>query len=198
MGKTAIKMYDKYQIVLRVETTANDVSFFKHHRKVEHRDGTVSRKVAPLRKTIFSLVDLRGLLLASNRRYLDFIAAVDDPTNAYRDLDRVSRPVRRNGRSLRGFNLFSGMDLDLFRSITKGGSNVSGFRNRDLQVHLGMTGRQVTVMLKRLREHGIVKKIGGTFKYYLTTFGRRVTVTGLKLREMTVIPLLRGLQPKTT
>jgi hypothetical protein len=37
-GQT-IKMYDKYQIVLRVETVANDVSFFKHHRKVEHRDG---------------------------------------------------------------------------------------------------------------------------------------------------------------
>ena len=26
-------MYDKHGIVLRIETTANDVSFFKHHRK---------------------------------------------------------------------------------------------------------------------------------------------------------------------
>ena len=40
LGKAAIKMYDKSGIVLRIETTANDVSFFKHHRKVEHRDGT--------------------------------------------------------------------------------------------------------------------------------------------------------------
>ena len=39
-------------------------------------------------------------------RYLDFIAAVDDPTNAMRDLDKLSRSVRKNDRSFRGFNLF--------------------------------------------------------------------------------------------
>jgi DNA-binding MarR family transcriptional regulator len=192
MGKVAIKMYDKHGIVLRVETTSNDVSFFKHHRKVEHRDGTVSRKLASLRKTIYSLVDLRNLLFAANRRYLDFIAAVDDPTNAFRDLDKLSRRVRKNGRSFRGFNLFSGPDLDVFRAIVEGGTNVAGFRNRDLQQSLSMTGRQITTILKRLREHGLIKKIGGTFKYYLTAFGRRATTTGLKLREMAVIPLLRG------
>ena len=38
-GKCSIKMYDKHGIVLRIETTTNDVSFFKHHRKVEHRHG---------------------------------------------------------------------------------------------------------------------------------------------------------------
>jgi hypothetical protein len=32
-------MYDKLGVVLRIETTTNDVSFFKHHRKVEHRQG---------------------------------------------------------------------------------------------------------------------------------------------------------------
>ena len=38
-GKSAIKMYDKFALVLRLETTSNDVSCFKHHRKVEHRKG---------------------------------------------------------------------------------------------------------------------------------------------------------------
>jgi hypothetical protein len=33
-GKSLVKMYDKCGIVLRIETTTNDVSFFKHHRKV--------------------------------------------------------------------------------------------------------------------------------------------------------------------
>jgi hypothetical protein len=27
-------MYDKHAIVLRIETTTNDVSFFKHHRNL--------------------------------------------------------------------------------------------------------------------------------------------------------------------
>lgn len=192
MGKASIKMYDKHGIVLRIETTTNDVSFFKHHRKVEHRDGTVSREVASLRKSLYSLVDLRELLLAANRRYLDFLAAVDDPANAFRDLDKTSRPVKKNGRSFRGFNLFSGPDLDVFRALAEGGTNISGFRNRDLQHRLGVSARQASTLLKRLREHGLVKKIGGTFKYYLTALGRRVTAAGLKVREMTLIPLLRG------
>ena len=45
-GKCSIKMYDKHGIVLRIETTTNDVSFFKHHRKVEHRTGPATRELA--------------------------------------------------------------------------------------------------------------------------------------------------------
>ena len=41
--------------VLRLETTANDVSFFKHHRKVEHKDGHTTREVAiPLNSWVIS------------------------------------------------------------------------------------------------------------------------------------------------
>ena len=32
-ASSSIKMYDKYGCVLRIETTINNVSFFKHHRK---------------------------------------------------------------------------------------------------------------------------------------------------------------------
>jgi hypothetical protein len=46
-GKVSVKMYDKFNRVLRLETTTNNVSFFKHHRKVEYRDGHESREIAP-------------------------------------------------------------------------------------------------------------------------------------------------------
>jgi hypothetical protein len=35
MGSTSIKMYDKHGIILRIETTTNDISFFKHYRKID-------------------------------------------------------------------------------------------------------------------------------------------------------------------
>jgi hypothetical protein len=44
--------------------------------------------------------------------------------------------------------------------------------------------------LKRLRVHGLIKRIGKTYKRYLTELGRRVVLTGLKLREMVIIPAL--------
>jgi hypothetical protein len=62
-GKCSIKMYDKHGIVLRI-----DVSFFKHHRKVEHRQGPPTREVAPVKKTIYSRIDLHEILLGCNRR----------------------------------------------------------------------------------------------------------------------------------
>lgn len=39
MGAASVKVYDKFSRVLRIDATVNDISFFKHHRKVEHRDG---------------------------------------------------------------------------------------------------------------------------------------------------------------
>ena len=78
--------------MLRIETTANDVSFFNHHRRVDHRDGTSSKKIAPLRKTIHSLGALREFLCASNRRYLAFMAQLETPHGGPRQLDNISRP----------------------------------------------------------------------------------------------------------
>src|SRR6476619_7479675 len=67
MGPNSIKMYDKLGRVLRIETTSNNVTSFKHHRRVEHRDGTWEMKNAPVRKSIYSLPDLQGLMRAANR-----------------------------------------------------------------------------------------------------------------------------------
>jgi len=194
MGKAAIKMYDKQGIVLRIETTANDVSFFKHYRKVVHRDGTESHKFAPVKKSIYSLAALTTLLGDANRRYLAFISAIDDPTNGIKDLQKVSRPARADNRSYRGFNLFHGDDLDLFRVIVRGEFNISGFRNSELRNYMpAKSSGQISRMIKRLRKHGLIKKARHCYKYYLTAFGRRVTATALKLREMFIIPSLRGL-----
>jgi hypothetical protein len=194
MGPVAIKMYDKHGLVLRIETTVNDVSFFKHHRRVEHRDGTSEMKLAPLQKNIYSLNVLTELLCAANRRYIDFISAIDDPGSAQKDIEKISKPVSDNGRSYRGFNLFAGDDLDLFQAVLRGEFNISGLTARQIKRHLvGKTVHQISRMLKRLRTHGLIRKIGQTYKYYLTKLGRRIITTALKTRELFMIPSLRGM-----
>jgi hypothetical protein len=194
-GPAALKMYDKHGSVLRVETTVNDVTFFKHHRKVEHRDGTRSMDLAPVRKSIHSLGVMAELLRASNRRYLEFLSALDLPGLGIRQVQKVARPVREDDRNFPGFNLFHGQDLDLFLALVRGEFTISGFRNRHLQPLLDKTGGQVSRLLKRLRLHGIVKKIGRTYKYYLTTLGQTVTACALRLRDAVVLPALAGLSP---
>jgi hypothetical protein len=191
MGWAAIKLYDKFGLIARVECTANDVTFFQHHRTVEHRDGTQEFKLAPVRKSIYSLPVLRDLLRAATYRYLDFLAAIEDPRPGLRALEKISTPVHEGERSYRGFNLFHGKDLDLFQAILRGEFTISGFQARQLRQHLpGLSGAQLSRSLKRLRLHGLLKKIGKRYKYYLTTLGRTVTTAALKLRQLVLIPML--------
>ncbi len=193
MGKAAIKMYDKHSIMLRIETTATDLSFFKHYRQVAHRDGSTSLKFASMKKSIYSLKDLAKLLHDANRRYIDFLGTIDDPTNGIKRLDKVSKPVRADNRTYRGFNVFDGGDLNLFRIILRGEFMISGFKNADVRKHLpGKNTGQVSAIIRRLRKHGLIKKARHCYKYYLTSLGRLITSTALKLREMALIPMLRG------
>ena len=192
MGEVSIKMYDKGGTILRVETTTNDVMFFRHHRRVEHKDGTWEMKNAPMRKTIYSLPALIGLLRSANERYLEHLAAIDDPAPRLKELNRLSRPEREgDGRSSRGFNLFEDEDLELCQALLHGEFTISGLRNRHLQELLGARGHQVSHLFKRLRSHGLLKKVGRTYKYYLTDLGRRVIAAGVRLRQALVIPALR-------
>ena len=116
-GKCSIKMYDKHGIVLRIETTSNDVSFFKHHRKVEHRQGPPTRELAPVKKSIYSLIDLREILLGCNRRYIAHLSALDDFSAGVRALDRVTKPREVDGRTVKGINFFEPGDSALLHAL---------------------------------------------------------------------------------
>lgn len=193
MGSVSIKMYDKFSLILRIETTVNDVSFFKHYRLVEHRDGSQSRKLAQMKKGIYSLPALSHLLLAANRRYLEFISAIDDPSAGIKKLDKISKTVVAGDRSYKGFNLFDDQDQLLFESIASGEFTISGFQNKHLRRKLGeKSSARISRMIKRLHVHGLIRKIGHTYKYYLTKLGSQVITMGLKLKELVIIPNLAG------
>lgn len=186
-----IKMYDKRRIILRIETTANDVSFLMHHRKVVQRDGACTRKMAPVKKSIYSLPDLRELMAAANVRYLGIISALEDPSAGTKALRKLAQPATENGRNYRGFNFFSADDDLVLAAIVLDEFTISALRNKDLQRHLpGKKPAWISRCLKRLRVHGLIKRVGRTYRYYLTDLGRRVVLTGVKLRELVIIPAL--------
>ena len=191
MGPVSIKLYDKFGLILRIETTVNNLTFFKHYREVEHRDGSRETKWASMQKTIYSLPALRELLEAANRRYLEFLSAIEDPRAGRNKLDKLSQPVEQEGRRYSGFNLFDADDENLLCAIVRGEFNISGLQNKTLRRHLSeRSSSQVSRLLKRLRTHGLVKKVGHTYKYYVTAFGKEVVATALKLRELVIIPQL--------
>jgi hypothetical protein len=190
-GKSSIKMYDKCGIVLRIETTSNDVSFFKHHRKVEHRQGPPTRELAPVKKSIYSLIDLREILQGCNRRYLTHLSALDDFSAGVRALDRLTRPHKVEAKTVKGINFFEPGDAALLHALQNPRVNIAGIRRGDLLADLAMfSPDRLSRQLRRLLDLGVIKRVTGTYRYYLTKAGRAATAAAERLTAATIIPAL--------
>ena len=191
MGRNSVKMYDKFGRVLRIETTTNDVTYFKHHRKVEHRDGHATRELAAVKKSIYSLIDLREILLGCNRRYLEFLSALDDFSAGTRNLDKLISPKEVDGHRVKGFNFFDNTEHSILCSLQRPQFNIHGVRRADLKPFLPhLSAASITRYLKRLRDFGLIKKVLGTYRYYLTRLGRSAIAAACRLSEQVLIPAL--------
>ena len=190
-GKCSIKMYDKAGIVLRIETTTNDVSFFKHHRKVEHRDRPPTRELAPVKKSIYSLIDLPEILLGCNRRYLAHLSALDDFSAGVRALDRLTKPRKLEAKTVKGINFFEPGDRALLQALQNPRVNIAGIRRADLLAELDMfSPNRLSRQLRRLLDIGVIKRVVGTYRYYLTKAGRAATAAAAHLTAAAIIPAM--------
>lgn len=190
MGAAGVKVYDKFSRVLRVETTVNDVSFFKHHRKVEHQDRHSTRELAALKKSIYSLIDLREILAGCNQRYLAFLSSLDDPSAGERDLQRLSQPRVGSDPSVKGLNFFNAADQTLLRTLQRGEFNIHGWRRADLLARLAISPSAMSRQLRRLHMLGLIKKVVHTYRYYLTRLGRAAIAAACSLTRFNIVPAM--------
>jgi hypothetical protein len=187
-----IKMYDKHSRVLRVETVINQPREFKVRRVSVHR-GRRTARWTPMPKSVAYLDRTERIGLAANKRYLDALAKVDDPSAARRALDRMAQPAGVRPRRHRGFNPADAADARLFAAVVRGEHVISGFRNRHIREALFgatadpvLTRRQsarVTRLLGRLHAHGYIAKVPHTRRWRVTTLGRSAMPAVLDVRE---------------
>jgi hypothetical protein len=190
-GKSSIKMYDKLGIVLRIETTTNDVSSFKHYRKVEHREGPSSMGFAPMKKTVYSLGDLASILFACNRRYLAHLSALDDFSTGVKLLDRVTRPRKIEGKTVKGVDFFNPTERTLLGALQNPKFTIAGVRRADLSPLLEqLSPSALSRQIRRLRCLGLIKRVARTYRYYLTRAGRAVIAAASHITEYGIVPAL--------
>ena len=190
-GSCSIKMYDKFGCVLRIETTTNDVSFFKHYRRVEHRQGPPTRTLAPVKKTIYSLIDLREILFGCNRRYLAHLSALDDFSAGVRALNRLTKPRTVQQKTVKGINFFDPVDNALLHALQNPRVNIAGIRRADLLPLLDqLSPDRLSRQLRRLRDLRIIKRVAGSYRYYLTRIGRAATAALCRVTQTVIIPAL--------
>ncbi len=179
-----LKMYDKFGLILRVETVINQPGEFKVFRECAHHDGTTSTGWHPLLKGVGNLHHYQRHALACNQRYLQALAAVDDPTPAYDDLRTLTEPKRQQDHSYAGFNPAREQEAQLFQAVLAGDHIAQGFRNQDVRVPLfgdsnDRKKRQrqsaaVGRLLKRLHVRGLIAKVPHTRRWRVTNKGRRI------------------------
>lgn len=191
MGDVSIKMYDKFGRVLRIESTCNDISTFRVEREVQHRDGTSDVRKAPLKKSIYSLYQLFTILKSANYRYLEFISSFDDHSSGRKKLDDVSRSQKEKERSYRGFNFFDPRDLSVLVAISRGEYMTFGMQGKNIREHLpGITPSAMTRIFKRLKVHGLIEKIPGSYRYLVTALGKEIIAAGLTIKNLILVPAL--------
>jgi hypothetical protein len=189
MKRNWVKMYDKLGLLLRVETVINQPGEFKVLRACQHRDGTTSKGWFAMCKGVGNLHHYQSHALACNQRYLEALAAVEDPTPSYDELKKLTERQRDKGRSYAGFNPAREDEARLFAAVLAGDYVVQGFRNKDIRAALyaerqsGNQRRQSAAigrLLKRLHVRGLLVKVPRTRRWRVSQQGRTILSDTLK------------------
>jgi DNA-binding transcriptional ArsR family regulator len=164
---------------------------------VGHRDGHTTGELAPLKKSTYSLVDLREILLGCNRRYRAFLSALEDNSSGQRLLGRITQAKHHGEHCYPGINFFDPDQQALLRAIQRPEFNLHGLRRAHLAARLSMfSPSQLSRQLRRLRELGLLKRVHGTYRYYLTRCGRAAIAACCRLTEFVIVPTLAHTSPR--
>ena len=141
-------------------------------------------------KSVASLSDYQEQALACNRRYLDALAVVDDPTPTYVQLRQLTEPKVVGDRSHAGFNPARREDVRLFQAVLDGDQIARGFRNADIRAPLfgilpkaaekRRASAAVGRLLKRLHVRHLVAKVPRTRRWRVTEHGRHLLVMAVQ------------------
>jgi hypothetical protein len=199
-GAISLKMYNKCGNVLRIEVTINDLAQLKVNREVVKKNGQTVKKIAPIRKSIYSLEHVLRVSKAVIKRYLDFLAHIDDNSQAVKELRHLTERKTDNGKNYKGFNPLNREDSTLFALLLDGGFIATGFTNKDLKLKLveNMADKKwnvsrVSRLIKRLRVFGLLRRVHNTYRYFLSEKGRVLITLSAKITNLTMIPATNSL-----
>jgi hypothetical protein len=160
-----IKQYHKLGKALRTETTINQT-----------RDFGIGKRLT-------NLPALRQIGFTANRRLLGAQKLSHDPIAGADALAQITSPViTPAGTRVAGLRLTDQRSLALLAVLCIFRLLPHGFTNADLRRHLApllgkdpelMTSGQITYDLRRLRHHGLIERVPGTFRYQVTDPGIR-------------------------
>ena len=202
VAQNAVKMYDKFGQVLRLENLLIDVRAFKVYRQREgDQEGPL--EYLRLRKGVADIHRRAEVGRGINERYAAALATVAEKTPLVVLAADLGRPTTWKGRSVRALNPLAAADVELLKAVNHGEFLLQGFRNRDLRGLLFGDGgdatpeeakrqaAKVTRLLRLLRAHGIITKVAKTHRYQVSAEGRKKVAALLAARDASTEQLLK-------
>lgn len=204
VNQNSVKLYDKAYTpqgsVLRAEVTMNHAEEFWVYRRKEG-DPEGPKQWRGLRRGLADLHRRAEVCQRINERYLEALAQVDDDTSLEELTQRLEQPRRWKGHRVRALRPFSAEDQPWLRAVNRGEFSLNGFRNADLQRLIWgqatscpkerrRRSAQVSRRLRLLRAHGIVRKVSGAHRYYVTTYGCKAIAAILAAEHATLNQLI--------
>jgi hypothetical protein len=182
-----IKQYHKLGRALRTETTINETRDFGVARGLSH------------------LPELKEIGFTASRRLLDVQRISHDPAEGAAALAALTQPViSPAGTRTAGMPVTSPRVQALLSALCVFRLLPHGFTNRDLRTCLApllgldagdMTSGQLSYDLRRLRIHGLIERLPGTFRYQVTPAGIRQAMFLTRLSQRLLITGLAELAP---
>ena len=195
LKSNSVKMYDKCS-VLRVETTINDPREFKVYATVHHHDGTESEEWKPMGRSISNLYRYAEVSKSCNRRFLDAMVDIIPARSTLDEIGKVCSEKKVGGKKVMGFNVWSPETVRIMETICDGRYIINGFRNKDIGRNIfpevkdpKKLSSKTSRLLKKLRQHGLIKKVPRSRRYHITSKGRRIMGTLIELRHREYPPL---------
>lgn len=193
MDGNSLKMYDKADSVLRVETTINNPRRFMVSRVTERKDGKKLHWLR-MRKGIADVGRRVELSLGINKRYLEALSVLGEIKPSHQVLDSVSQRIEKKGRAYRGLRPITAEESRMFGIFLRGEFKLQGIRNEDLRREFHSEQEQspeernkasarVSRYLRLLQAHRLIYKVQKTNYYRITKKGHEVMTTSLRFRE---------------
>jgi DNA-binding MarR family transcriptional regulator len=190
VGTLSIKAYHKLDTLLRVETSCYNLRKIRAKRTMHTKSGDTVVKTAQVTR---SLKDI-GLFIDfgrnANNRMLERLSILWKRSYSHKQLQSIAQKTKNRKINFSGINFFEPKDESVLIAVGSGQHDLEGFKRSDIATQTNLTPTQAGYAIRRLRAHGLVKKINGTNRYFLTKIGRSATITSRTLQQLVVTPLM--------
>jgi len=179
-----VKQYEKYSTFLRNEVVSNNLKNFN------------------LKKGLENLPDIKLKFQEITDRFATFQAQTFNNHFEFDIISKLAKPVIVGKTKIAGIQLHNKRLIRLMEALLHSGSSISIWKTKELYDYILQHFRleqdeyslnQLRYDIRKLKAHGVVERIGKSYFYQLTEYGRKVCLSMVLFHKKLYGPIANSL-----